>query len=98
MIFQGSDSLSVLFLSLLSTEVGRGDSDIGGPFKNVQSRGAWVAQLVRHLAFGFGAGPGLMGRGMEPSMGLCARSGVCLRRSLPLPLPLPCTLVLALSL
>ena len=42
------------------------------------SRGAWVAQLVKHATLGFGSGRDLMVCQLKPGIRLCADMGACL--------------------
>jgi len=53
----------------------------------VLHRGAWVAQLVKHLIFGFGSGHDLRVVRLSLTLGfLLSRVSACLRLFLPLPL------------
>ena len=53
----------------------------GSPFRKISTLwGAWVDQLVKHLALDFGLGHDLTVREFEPCSGLCADSsepGAC---------------------
>ena len=54
-------------------------------FKTKTSRGAWVAQLVKHLTPGFGSGHDLVVSWVQaPCLGLCWLPRACLRFSLSL--------------
>ena len=56
--------------------------------KSTPDQGAWVPQVVKHLALDVGLGHDLVVHGIEPHVGLCADRMEPAWDSLPLSLPL----------